>query len=100
MKEETPKAQHSEKNKDDGGTPGLACTLSGNRSGRAALRGEQQEQLESNHRKNQATVKEVETDHRCHKHSPRKRNGGMPVGHSGRIALWRNNVACRPDAKQ
>jgi hypothetical protein len=38
-----------EKNKDDGGTLGPTGTLSGNCSGRAALRREQQEQLQSNH---------------------------------------------------
>jgi hypothetical protein len=50
MKEETSKAQPSEK-KNDGGTPGPAGTLSGNRLGLVALRREQWEQLESNHRK-------------------------------------------------
>jgi hypothetical protein len=48
-----------EKNKDDGGTPVLAHTLSGNHSGQEALRWEQ---LESNHRENRATGKEGETD--------------------------------------
>jgi hypothetical protein len=52
------KAQPSEKNKDDGDIPGPACALSGNCSGRAALRREQREQLESNHCKKQATGKE------------------------------------------
>jgi hypothetical protein len=62
--------------KDDGGTPGPVRTLSGNRSGRAALR----EQLERNHRENRATGKKGEADHRRHKHSPRKgRNYGMAV---------------------
>jgi hypothetical protein len=42
MKEETSKAQPSEK-KDDDGKPGPPGTLSGNRSGRAALRREQRE---------------------------------------------------------
>jgi hypothetical protein len=32
-----------------------------------------------------------ETDHRCHKLSPRKRTGGTPVGSSGRIALRREH---------
>jgi hypothetical protein len=41
--------QPSEK-EDDGGTFESARILSGNRSGRAALRREQREQLESNHR--------------------------------------------------
>jgi hypothetical protein len=42
-KEETFKAQPSEKNKDGVGTFGPACTLSGNRTGLAALRREQRE---------------------------------------------------------
>jgi hypothetical protein len=37
---------------DNGGTPVLASALSGNRSGRAALRSGQREELESNHREN------------------------------------------------
>jgi hypothetical protein len=60
-----------------------------NHSGRAALRRMQREQLESNHRESRATRKESEADHRSHKHSPRKRNGGTPVGYSGRTALRR-----------
>jgi hypothetical protein len=40
-KEEISKVQLTEKNKDDGGTPGPACTLSGNYCGLAALRREQ-----------------------------------------------------------
>jgi hypothetical protein len=49
---------------------------------------EQGEELETNHGGNRAMGKEGETNHRCHKHSPRKRrNGGMPVGYSGRINL-------------
>jgi hypothetical protein len=48
MKEETSKAQPSEKT-DDGGMPGLAHALSGNCSGRVALR---REHLGSNHRDN------------------------------------------------
>jgi hypothetical protein len=94
-KEETSKAQPSERNKDDdGGKPGPACTLSGSRSGRVTLRREQREQLESNRSENRATGKEGEADHKRHKHSPRKRrNGGMPVGHSERIALRREQ--CR-----
>jgi hypothetical protein len=55
MTEEMSKAQPSEKNKDDGGAPGLAHTLSSNHLGRSVLRREQQEQLESDHRENQAT---------------------------------------------
>jgi hypothetical protein len=75
---------------DDGGTPGPARTLSGNRSRPAALRKEQREQLDSNHRENRAKGKECEADHRRHKHSPQKRrNGGMSVGYSGRITLRR-----------
>jgi hypothetical protein len=62
------------------GKPGPARTLSGNCWGRAALRREKQEQLETNHRENRATGKEGETDHRRHKHNPRRRrNGGTPV---------------------
>jgi hypothetical protein len=57
-KEEKSKAQSSEKNKDNGGSPGLYHTLSGNHSGWAALREEQQEQLESHHCDNRATGKE------------------------------------------
>jgi hypothetical protein len=40
-KEEKSQEQPSEKNKDEGGTPGPAHSFSGNRSGRAALRREQ-----------------------------------------------------------
>jgi hypothetical protein len=43
MKEETFKAQPSEKNKDDVGTLRPSCKLSENRTGRAALRREQRE---------------------------------------------------------
>jgi hypothetical protein len=40
--------------------------------------------------RNRATGKEDETKHRRCKHNPRKgRNGGASVGHSGRIALRR-----------
>jgi hypothetical protein len=85
--EETSEAQPSEKNRDDGGTPGPARTLSGNRSGGR----EQREKLESNHRENRATGKEGESDHRRHKHSSWKRNGSTPVGYSGRIALRREH---------
>jgi hypothetical protein len=82
-KEVTSKAQPLEKNKDDGGTLGPARNVSGNRSGCAALRREQVEQLESSHRENRGMGWEGEPDHSCHKHSLWKRNGGMPVGHSG-----------------
>jgi hypothetical protein len=68
----------------DGGTPGKARTLSGNRSGRAALR---REQLESNHREIRATGKEGTANHRRHKQNPG--NCRMPVGYSGRITLRR-----------
>jgi hypothetical protein len=86
-KVETSKAQPSQK-KDDGGTPGPTGTLSRNRSGLAALRREQREQLESNQHEKRATGKEGEADHKGHKYSPRKRrNGGTPVGNSGRIVL-------------
>jgi hypothetical protein len=61
---------------DDCDIPGPAPTLTGNRSGRAALR---KEQLESNHCDNQDKGKEGEADHRHYKDSPRKRiNGGTP----------------------
>jgi hypothetical protein len=63
MKEETFKAQPSEKNKNDCGTPGLAHTLTGNHSGQAALRREQQEQLENNHSEKRATGKDGEDYH-------------------------------------
>jgi hypothetical protein len=74
--------------KDDDGSPGPALTLSGNRSGWAALGREQWEQLESYHHEKWAKGKLDEANHRCHKHSPRKRrNGCTPVGYSGWIAL-------------
>jgi hypothetical protein len=57
-KKEISKAKPSEK-KDDGGTPGLPGTLSGNSWGRAALRREQREQLWSNHRENRATGRKM-----------------------------------------
>jgi hypothetical protein len=82
-KEVTSEAQPLEKNKDDGGTPGPARIVSGNRLGCAALWREQQEHLESNHRQNRATGNEGEVAQSRHKHSPRKRNGGTPVGYSG-----------------
>jgi hypothetical protein len=50
------KAQPSEK-EDGGGTLRPAGTLSGDRSGQAALRREQREQLESNNCENGATGK-------------------------------------------
>jgi hypothetical protein len=43
---------------DDGGPSGLACTLSSNHSGGAALRRVQREQFESNCREKCATEKE------------------------------------------
>jgi hypothetical protein len=52
---------------DGGGTPGPSRALSGNRSGRAALRREQREQLESDRHENQTTGKEREAGHRRHK---------------------------------
>jgi hypothetical protein len=58
--------------KDGGSTPAPACTLSGNRSGRAAVRREQQEQLASKNRENWATGKEGNTNHKRCKHSPQK----------------------------
>jgi hypothetical protein len=45
--------------------------------------------LESKHREKPSQVNEGET-----KHSPRrKRNGGMPLGHWGRIALKREQYS-------
>jgi hypothetical protein len=90
-KEEMSKAQPSEKNKDDDPL-GRARALLGNHAGRAALRREQREQVESNDRdrKTRATVKEGETDHRRYKHSPRKiSNVGTFTGYSERRALGR-----------
>jgi hypothetical protein len=82
--------EHSLRERNDGGTLWPAGTLSGNRSGRAALRGEQWESLESNNSENRATKKEDGADHRRHKHSPRKTgNDGTLVGYSGQIALWK-----------
>jgi hypothetical protein len=53
-----------------------------------ALRNKQREQLGSNHLENRATGTQVEADHMRHKHSPEKRrNGGTPVGYSGRASL-------------
>jgi hypothetical protein len=49
--------------KNDGGLPGAAA-LSGNRSELAALKREQREQYESNHREKWDTGKEGEADHR------------------------------------
>jgi hypothetical protein len=57
---------------DDGGTPGLARTLSGSRSEPATLRREQLKQL-NNQCDNRATEKEGETDHRHHKYSRRQK---------------------------
>jgi hypothetical protein len=74
--------------KDGGGTHGTPGTLSENCSGRAALRREQREQLESNHSENRATGMEGEADHKRHKHSPQKRRtGSTPVGYSRWIAI-------------
>jgi hypothetical protein len=66
-----------EKNKDDGGTPEPAHNVLGSHSGQAALR---REKLESNHRENQATGKEGETDHIRDKHSPQKKKKGRYTG--------------------
>jgi hypothetical protein len=91
MKEETSKAQTLEK-RDGSGTPGLFRTLSGNCSGQVALKRELQEQLQSKNRWNRVIGKEGEDNHRRHKHSPQKRrNGCMPVGYSGWIALRREH---------
>jgi hypothetical protein len=46
--------------------------------GRSSLKGEQRDQLETNHRENRATGKKYETEKRRHKHSPRKRRNGAP----------------------
>jgi hypothetical protein len=62
-KEETSKAQPSEKNKDNVGTTELARILSENCSERVALKSEQRGQLESNHRENRATGKDGQADH-------------------------------------
>jgi hypothetical protein len=64
-------------------------TLSESRSGRAALRREQREPLESKHRAKPIHGDEGETKHRCRNRRTRKRNGGTPVGHSGRMTLRR-----------
>jgi hypothetical protein len=61
------------KKKDNGDAIEPTGTLSGSRSGRAALRREQQEQLESNHRENRVAEKKGEMTHRSHKHSPQKK---------------------------
>jgi hypothetical protein len=57
VKEEIAQTRPLEK-KDDCGTPGSARTYSGNCSGWAALRREQQEQLQSNHHEKWAMMKE------------------------------------------
>jgi hypothetical protein len=72
-KVEMSKAQPSEKNKESGGTSGPASTLTRSRSGRAALRREQWEDLESNHCETQATGKDGEADYRSRKQSPREK---------------------------
>jgi hypothetical protein len=68
-----------------GGTRGSVLTLSGNRSGRAALRREQREQLESNHVENRAKGKEGEgrpiTD--VTSIALEKEHGGTSAGYSG-----------------
>jgi hypothetical protein len=77
---------HDVARKVDCSTAEPTFTLSGNRSGRAALR------REVSH------GEEGETDHRRHKHRPRKRtNGGTSVCHSRRTALRR---AYQPVAKR
>jgi hypothetical protein len=81
---------HDVEKRVDVSTPGPTGTLCGNHSGRAALR---REPLESNHCVNLATEEEGETNHR-RKHSLRKRrSGGTPVGHSGQIALMREQCS-------
>jgi hypothetical protein len=77
MKEEMSKAQPSEK---------MVMVVHLNRLApyQRTAWDEQQGQLESKHHENQATGKEGEANHRCLKHSPRKRrNGGMPVAYLG-----------------
>jgi hypothetical protein len=74
--------------------------LPGSRSGRATLRREQRERLESKHRGKPNHGKEGEIDHRCCKHSPRRRrNGGTPVGHPGRIAVRREQCDMTPESR-
>jgi hypothetical protein len=58
--------------RDDGEKPGLTGTLSGRRSGRAGLRREQRERLESKPRERPSHGKDDETDHRRYKHSALK----------------------------
>jgi hypothetical protein len=64
--------------------PGLTHTLSRSRSGRAALRGEQGEQLESKHRENRATGRKMKPNTAL-----RSRYGDM-----------RSNIACSTVAMQ
>jgi hypothetical protein len=59
----------------------------------SGLKEEQREPLESKHHENRATREKGETNRRRHKHSLRKRNGGTPVGCSGRIALSREQCS-------
>jgi hypothetical protein len=84
-------ARSIEKEKqDDWDAPGSTGNLSESRSGCAALKRQQQEWLKNKHREMLSHGKKGETDRRYCKHSPRKRrHGGTPVGHSGQIALRR-----------
>jgi hypothetical protein len=81
------------KKKDVGATYGPVGILSKKPLLTSSLTERAAEAVGSNHRKNRATGKEGETDHRRHKHSPRKRNGGTPVDYSGQMALRREQCA-------
>jgi hypothetical protein len=63
---------------DDGDKPGTTGTLPESHSGRAALRREQREQLESKQHENRATGRKVR---------PLTDAQAQPIGHSGHIAL-------------
>jgi hypothetical protein len=44
--------------------------------------------------KTESQGRKSEPNHRCHKRSPRKRrNDGMPAGHSGEVALRREKCS-------
>jgi hypothetical protein len=76
--------------KDDGVTTGQARTLSGNRSGRPALRREQREQLESSYRGNRAKGRKARpTIDVTSTALGKERNVGTFVGYSRRIVLRR-----------
>jgi hypothetical protein len=78
----------SEKNRMMGKKPGQAITLSVSHLEPVDLR---REQLESKHCEKPSHRKEGETNHGCCQHSLwKRRNGGTTAGHSGRIALRRD----------